>query len=309
MTPTPHRTGTVTSGDVGLFYRHFGRPGAEPILILHGAGYYDSADWIDVAAALATDREVVAYDARGYGRSTWSPSRDYSLDAQIADIAALTDHLEWERPVLLGHSRGGSFTLRYAHSFPERVGGVILADSCPGRTARGPAPAPAPGDALPDDAPAPEQPVYPTLADALASTSRDPASIDRPEGRARLEQFFTPAPGGGVVLSARDPAFGHERPLGQPDWATRFPPIDLWAALAGLEMRLLIIRAVRSLSFDAASVQRVRDSVRQARYVEIESGHDLAGEAPSTLIDAVSGFLTGQDDSHPKLQTEESVSA
>ena len=38
------RTGTVRSGDIDLFYRVFGKPGATPIVIFHGANYYDSAD-------------------------------------------------------------------------------------------------------------------------------------------------------------------------------------------------------------------------------------------------------------------------
>ena len=55
-TQVAQRTGTVPSGDVKLFYRVFGKPGATPILIFHGANYYDSADWIDVGGALASDR-------------------------------------------------------------------------------------------------------------------------------------------------------------------------------------------------------------------------------------------------------------
>lgn len=213
-----HRTGTVTSGDVEIFYRHFGSATDQaPILILHGAGYYDSADWVEVAVELAADgREVVAFDARGYGRSSWSASANYSLDAQLSDIAALTGHLGWERPVLLGHSRGGSFTLRYADAFPDRVGAAIFADSCPGRTARGPVSVGAGGAAA-------EQPVYVTLAEALASTSRDPSSLERPAARARLAEFFTQAPGG-YVLSARDPRFQSSRPVDQRDWQSRFAP-------------------------------------------------------------------------------------
>jgi pimeloyl-ACP methyl ester carboxylesterase len=61
-----HHTGTVDGGGVELFYRRFGAPGVgAPILILHGAGYYDSSDWLEVASALTTGgREVVAFDAR-----------------------------------------------------------------------------------------------------------------------------------------------------------------------------------------------------------------------------------------------------
>src|SRR5690349_18373169 len=102
-----HRTGTLKSGDVNLFYRRFGKPGATPILILHGVNYYDSADWIDVAGALARDREVVAYDKRGFGQSTWSASKDYSSDAVMADITGLLRECGWPRAIIVGHSAGG----------------------------------------------------------------------------------------------------------------------------------------------------------------------------------------------------------
>ncbi|MFZ1994876.1 MAG: alpha/beta hydrolase [Solirubrobacteraceae bacterium] len=296
MAPAAPETGFATNGDVALFYRRFGQPGRAPVLVLHGAGYYDSADWIEVGTALAADgREVVAFDARGYGRSSWSRSADYSLDAQLSDIAAVTDHLGWEAPVLLGHSRGGAFTLRYAAAFPERVGAAIFADSCPGRTARGPVPAGG-GDAPSNGRLGPPQyPHYATLAEGLASTSRDPTSLASSAKRARLEQFFTPAPGGGgLVLSARDPRFGSARPVDDSGWEPRFGPIDLWAALAGLPMPTLIIRATRSLAFDGASVDRVRAEVGHAGYAEIDSGHDLAGEAPAELLNTVRRFLAEQ---------------
>jgi esterase len=280
---TEHDTGTVHSGGVELFYRRFGVGGqgevAAPILILHGAGYYDSADWIDVASELATDRrELVAFDARGYGRSQWSPSADYSLDAQLADISALLGHLGWERPVLLGHSRGGSFALRFVSVYPERVGAVIFADSCPGRTARGPAPAGGAGAV----AGRPADPVYATLAGALASTSRDPSSLGDASKRARLEQIFTPVEGGGYRLALRDPKFQQGAAAGL---------FDGWAALAGLEVPTLISRATRSLAFDEAAVARVRSEVPHASYTELDSGHDLANEAPAELVAAVRRFL------------------
>ena len=56
-----HATGSVKNGDVDLFYRRFGSPGATPILIVHGLSFF-SYDWIEVASRIATDREVVAID-------------------------------------------------------------------------------------------------------------------------------------------------------------------------------------------------------------------------------------------------------
>ena len=54
----------------------------------------NSYDWIGVAGALASDREVVAFDRRGWGESTWSPSKDYSIDAHVGDMLAVIVHDE-----------------------------------------------------------------------------------------------------------------------------------------------------------------------------------------------------------------------
>src|SRR3989442_14671488 len=98
------RIGRINSGDVSLFYRAFGAPGRTPILILHGSNYYDSYDWIGVATALAGHREVVTPDRRGWGESTWSPSKDYSRDALIDDILAQVSTLKLPKFMLMGPS-------------------------------------------------------------------------------------------------------------------------------------------------------------------------------------------------------------
>src|SRR5947207_699613 len=103
MNLPPHCTGTVRSGDVDVFYRRCGtnggQNGATPALILHGANYYDSADWVYVASRLAGKREAAASDSRGYGESSWSANKDYSYDAQMADMEALLDGLGWKKAV------------------------------------------------------------------------------------------------------------------------------------------------------------------------------------------------------------------
>src|SRR2546425_9607539 len=93
------RTGRVNSGDVSLFYRTYGTPGRTPILLLHGSNYYDSYDWIGVASALATDRLVATPDRRGWGESTWSPSKDYSRDALVDDMLAVMKATNLVKPI------------------------------------------------------------------------------------------------------------------------------------------------------------------------------------------------------------------
>src|SRR5262245_66685531 len=114
---TDQRAGRVNSGDVSLFYRVFGAAGRTPMLIMHGANYFDSYDWIGVAAALAGDREVASYDKRGFGESGWSPSKDYSADANMGDTLAVIGKPAWPRPTVIGHSAPGRLPTPFPADF------------------------------------------------------------------------------------------------------------------------------------------------------------------------------------------------
>ena len=123
------RNGRVNSGDVSIFYRAFGARGRTPILLMHGANYFDSYDWIGVAEALASDREVASFDKRGFGETGWSPSKDYSVDANMGDMLAVIAELKWERPVVVGHSASGRLSISFAANFPDKISRLVVVDS------------------------------------------------------------------------------------------------------------------------------------------------------------------------------------
>lgn len=129
------RTGRAPSGDVEIFFRHFGVPGKTPVIIVHGLSYF-SYDWMAVAAELARDREVVAIDMRGFGQSGWSATHDYRLRSLSDDVVAVLDHLGWDRAVLVGHSMGGRICLLTAGVATGSCRGACLsrlrAGSCAG---------------------------------------------------------------------------------------------------------------------------------------------------------------------------------
>mgnify|MGYP001143776018 CR=1 FL=1 len=70
---------------------------------------------------------VVAYDARGHGRST-APAdpRAYGYDALAGDLAAVLDDRGIDRAVLVGASMGAHTLLRFALERPERVAGMVV---------------------------------------------------------------------------------------------------------------------------------------------------------------------------------------
>ena len=70
---------------------------------------------------------VVAYDARGHGRSSPAPSpSDYGYDELAGDLLAVLDGLEIDRAVLVGASMGGHTLLALARDAPERVAGAVV---------------------------------------------------------------------------------------------------------------------------------------------------------------------------------------
>ena len=95
------------------------------LLLLHG--------WMDVGAsfqfmvdALAAQegpqRQIVAPDWRGFGRSSASRSDSYWFPDYLGDLDAVIDALSPGQLIdLLGHSMGGNVVMSYAGVRPERV--------------------------------------------------------------------------------------------------------------------------------------------------------------------------------------------
>ena len=278
------QTGRVRSGDVDLFYRVFGEPGRTPVLIFHGANYYDSADWIEVGTALAQDRQVIAWDVRGFGESDWSPSKDYSMDAQMADVSALLDHLGIAKVALMGHSMGGGHSILFASRFAARCAGLIVVDHCPGRGGGAARTAGGPTQAV-DNPPV----VFQTPDAALAVMAR---VKDVPAGSARhtrLEACLRPVEGGFVFR--RDPDFSNPVPLSPPGWQPTIVADDMWAELAAIACPVLIVRGTESDRYTPEALARVRTEFPDIKLVDVPSGHDVAGAAPDALLAAALPFL------------------
>jgi pimeloyl-ACP methyl ester carboxylesterase len=70
---------------------------------------------------------VVVPDLRGYGED--QRSEPFSFDRFAFDVAALLDDLDIERVVVGGLSMGGQIVMQFQRLFPNRVRGLILADT------------------------------------------------------------------------------------------------------------------------------------------------------------------------------------
>jgi pimeloyl-ACP methyl ester carboxylesterase len=98
------------------------RGSGEPLVLLHGVGA-SLRSYEPVLDGLAAERDVIAIDFPGFGDSTPLPTGvEPSPSRMAAEVAALLDRLEVERPAVAGHSMGGWIALELAAM--GRVGAV-----------------------------------------------------------------------------------------------------------------------------------------------------------------------------------------
>jgi pimeloyl-ACP methyl ester carboxylesterase len=198
-----------TEIDVGresLAVYDYGPPPGPPrlhqgdVVFLHGMA--DVARSLEPLMAPLTDRyRVLAFDARGHGRSTHPGA--YSVLHFVADLAMLLDTLGLDRPILVGHSLGGHTVANYAGLYPDRARAVVLLEGL------GPPSAPAP-----DTAPArldharamiealqraPRHRPQPDVAAAAERLLATHTRLDPDRARLLAREGTIPGPDGGLV--------------------------------------------------------------------------------------------------------------
>src|SRR3989442_6142802 len=108
------------------YYDSGGGVAGEPaVMLLHGSTMR-SEDWENVFPRLATRYRVVAYDARGHGRSGRAAS--YELRAFASDAVRVLREIVKGDATLIGHSLGALCGIACAAQAPELVRGLVLED-------------------------------------------------------------------------------------------------------------------------------------------------------------------------------------
>ncbi|GGD61163.1 alpha/beta fold hydrolase [Lacimicrobium alkaliphilum] len=118
---------TLTIGKDQLYYEVHGK--GEPLLLAHGLGG-NHAIWYQQVAVLAKAYQVITFDHRGFGNST--DHARLGRSGFVSDLKALIDHLQLKKVVLIGQSMGGGTAITFANQYPERVSGLMIADSLHG---------------------------------------------------------------------------------------------------------------------------------------------------------------------------------
>lgn len=119
---------------VSIEYETHGDPDDCPVILLHGLGA-DRRMWDPQIRRYPREGYfLVVPDIRGHGES--SPVSEFRIADCATDVAGLLDELDLEEAVVVGVSMGGIVAQQFAISRPDRVRGLVLADTFSG--VRGP---------------------------------------------------------------------------------------------------------------------------------------------------------------------------
>jgi pimeloyl-ACP methyl ester carboxylesterase len=251
-----------------------------PLALVHGLGG-SSANWADLAPALARRRRVIALDLPGHGCS--APLSAAPSLAPFGDAVATVLEREQAVPApVVGHSLGGVVALRTALRRPDVVAALVLASGAGISSATAEA-----RRAL--------------LLIGMLRPGRRIAPWRRPIGRSALLKrlafayWFTADP---LALSERAVdgfLVGH---LWHSDIASAWRALvreDVRADLEGVRSPALVLWAAedRQLPLDDAFdyARRLRAPLR----VIPDCGHLLIGERPDACCDAIEAFLDAHD--------------
>ncbi|HEY1451066.1 MAG TPA: alpha/beta hydrolase [Solirubrobacteraceae bacterium] len=115
----------IESGGVALSVSSAGE--GIPVVLLHGLTATRRYVVMGSRSLERSGHLVVAYDARGHGRSSPAPDpAAYGYQLLVQDLIAVLDELALPRAVLAGASMGAHTMLHLALTQPERVAGLVL---------------------------------------------------------------------------------------------------------------------------------------------------------------------------------------
>src|SRR5487761_867765 len=121
--------GKDNSAPIELYYEDHGT--GQPVVLIHGYPL-DGHSWEkQIPALLDAGFRVIAYDRRGFGRSS-QPTTGYDYDTFAADLNVLLDQLGLTHVVLVGFSMGTGEVTHYLGRYGSgRVDKAVMLGAIP----------------------------------------------------------------------------------------------------------------------------------------------------------------------------------
>ena len=100
-----------------------------PVVVFINGLTMDVSGWFLQVRAFSERYKVLRYDCRGQGESD-KPDEEYSQEMHADDLKSLMDKLGIQKAHIIGLSNGGMIAQHFILKYPEKVGALVLVDTC-----------------------------------------------------------------------------------------------------------------------------------------------------------------------------------
>jgi pimeloyl-ACP methyl ester carboxylesterase len=264
-----------------LHYIAWGTADKQPLLLAHG-GMQNAHSWDLTAVALKRDFNVVAIDLRGHGDSAWSDEGAYSHADHANDIAALIEHLGWEKPVVMGLSLGGLSSARYAYEHPDGPGRFVIIDVGPQLNLSG-------VTRIMDFTGGPSE--FDSIDDLITRAIDYNPQRNPDQMRYSLTHNLKQLPSGKYTWKY-DRRIGRGKPGPAEERVPSFE--DMWKRLEDITCPTLVVRGAKSDIFAEETGLRMAQVIPDCRFVTVpDAGHTVPQDNAKEFLKAVTPFLRG----------------
>ncbi|WNC71347.1 alpha/beta hydrolase [Thalassotalea psychrophila] len=233
----------------------------EAVVLAHGLGG-NHVTWYQQVAVLAKAYKVITFDHRGFGSST--DNDKLGRAGFVSDLLALLDHLNIDKAALVGQSMGGGTAINFANKYPERVAGLVIADSLHGLV---------------------ESDDVAKIMDQARLNTKDLTQLERVLGEAYRNENQA-----GTVLYQQINSFNAtDKSNLVGDYAPdKIPPQEL----ANLGIPVMFISGQDDILFPIDAVRLVQEQIANSFIVEFDNcGHSAFYERAQEFNDSVLSFL------------------
>ena len=257
----------VTNDDATISYEVDGAPDAPALLLINSIGSTREL-WARQMPAFAGAYRVIRYDARGHGRSS-VPSGDYTIEQLGRDALAILDALAVRAAHVCGISLGGLTAQWLGTHAPDRVRSLVLANTA-------------------------------ARIGSLESWSERIALV-REQGMSAVADRAMPI-WFSAAFHARDPETVHGframvqgcPPEGYLGCCAALRDADLRDEIAGIGAPTLTVASTADTATPPDGLAFIRDRVRGAEMVTLDSGHLSNVECAPEFTAAVLDFIGGR---------------
>jgi len=116
----------IKINDISLNYEIDGKG---PAVVFINGLTMDVNGWFFQVSHFSERYKVLRYDCRGQGQSD-KPDMEYSQEMHADDLKKLMDRIGIQKAHVIGLSNGGMIAQHFAVKYPEKVGALVLVDTC-----------------------------------------------------------------------------------------------------------------------------------------------------------------------------------